>query len=108
MPETSKDRPVVMVSSTALDLPEHRKEVMDACLRMGMHPVMMEHLSAGDTSAAEKSMAMVDDAAIYLGETGDGIRVFDQWNGHKPSERTIHYTGKHAFVDSGANYYVAE
>jgi hypothetical protein len=47
-------------------------------------------------------------AAIYLGETGDGIRVFDQWNGHKPSERTIHYSGKHSFVDSGANYYVVE
>jgi hypothetical protein len=47
-------------------------------------------------------------AAIYLGETGDGIRVFDQWNGHQPSERTIHYTGKHSFVDSGGNYYVVE
>ena len=77
MPETSKDRPVVMVSSTALDLPEHRKEVMDACLRMGMHPVMMEHLSAGDTTAAEKSLAMVDDAAIYLG-------VFAYRYGHVP------------------------
>ena len=56
-----------MISSTALDLPEHRKEVMDACLRMGMHPVMMEHLTAGDVTAAEKSLAMVDDASIYLG-----------------------------------------
>jgi len=47
-------------------------------------------------------------AAIYLDETADGIRVFDQWNGHRPSERIIHYSGKHAFVDSGANYYVVE
>jgi hypothetical protein len=66
-----------MVSSTALDLPEHRKEVMEACLRMGMHPVMMEHLTAGDTTAAEKSLAMVDDAAIYLG-------VFAYRYGHVP------------------------
>jgi tetratricopeptide (TPR) repeat protein len=66
-----------MVSSTALDLPEHRKEVMDACLRMGMHPVMMEHLSAGDTTAAEKSRAMVEEAAIYLG-------VFAYRYGHVP------------------------
>lgn len=79
MPETSKDRPVVMVSSTALDLPEHREEVMDACLRMGMHPVMMEHLTAGDTTAVEKSLAMVDGAAIYLG-------VFAYRYGHVPEE----------------------
>lgn len=77
MPETSKDRPVVMVSSTALDLPEHRKQVLDACLRMGMHPVLMEHLSAGDTTAAEVSLAMVDGAAIYLG-------VFAYRYGHVP------------------------
>ncbi|MDQ3919051.1 MAG: DUF4062 domain-containing protein, partial [Acidobacteriota bacterium] len=79
MTETSKDRPVVVVSSTALDLPEHRKEVMDACLRMGMHPVMMEHLSAGDTTAAEKSLAMVDEADIYMG-------VFAYRYGHVPED----------------------
>jgi tetratricopeptide (TPR) repeat protein len=56
-----------MISSTALDLPEHREEVMDACLRQGMFPIMMEHLSAIDADAAEKSLAMVDDASIYLG-----------------------------------------
>jgi len=35
-----------MISSTARDLPEHRKEVMNACLRQGMFPIMMEHLPA--------------------------------------------------------------
>jgi hypothetical protein len=39
-------RPTVMVSSTARDLPEHRKEVMDASLRQGLFPNMMEHLPA--------------------------------------------------------------
>jgi tetratricopeptide (TPR) repeat protein len=57
----------VMISSTALDLPEHRKEVLDACMRQGMFPIMMEHLSATNADAAAKSLAMVDDAAIYLG-----------------------------------------
>jgi Domain of unknown function (DUF4062) len=57
----------VMISSTARDLPLHRKEVMDACLRLGMFPVMMEHLTASDADAAAKSLAMIDDAAIYLG-----------------------------------------
>ena len=36
----------VMISSTAIDLPEHRDLVKDACLRQGMFPVMMEHLNA--------------------------------------------------------------
>src|SRR5437660_10790645 len=63
----AKECPVVMVSSTARDLPEHRKEVMDACLRLSMLPVMMEHLTASDADAAAKSLAMVDGADIYLG-----------------------------------------
>ena len=45
------DRKTVMISSTARDLPEHRKEAMDACLRQGMFPTMMEHLPASDDEA---------------------------------------------------------
>ena len=47
-------------------------------------------------------------AAIYLGETAEGIRVYDQWNAQKAHVRVIHYSGKHAFVDDGNNYYVVE
>jgi tetratricopeptide (TPR) repeat protein len=60
----------VMISSTALDLPEHRKEVLEACLRQGFFPVMMEHLTAADTNAKAKSLEMVDEADIYLGILG--------------------------------------
>src|ERR1017187_3641591 len=63
MPEQKR----VMISSTARDLPEHRKEVMDACLRQSFFPVMMEHLPASDDDAIRESMRMVDDAEIYLG-----------------------------------------
>ncbi len=45
------DRKTVMISSTTRDLPEHRKEAMDACLRMSMYPIMMEHLPASDAEA---------------------------------------------------------
>ena len=45
---TTTHRKTVMISSTARDLPEHRKEVLDACLRQGMFPLMMEHLPASD------------------------------------------------------------
>jgi hypothetical protein len=43
-----EEKKIVMISSTARDLPEHREEVMNACIRMGMFPVMMEHLSASE------------------------------------------------------------
>jgi tetratricopeptide (TPR) repeat protein len=56
----------VIISSTARDLPEHRKEVMDACLRQGMFPDMMEHLPASDDEAISASLKMVDGADVYL------------------------------------------
>jgi hypothetical protein len=58
----------VMISSTARDLPEHRRKVMDACMRLGMfHPDMMEHLTATDTTALDISLKIVDRADIYVG-----------------------------------------
>ena len=61
------DRKTVMISSTARDLPEHRQAVMDACLRQGMFPLMMEHLPASDADAIEVSLKMVEEADLYLG-----------------------------------------
>ena len=73
----ANERKTVMVSSTARDLPEHRKEVMDACLRQGMFPIMMEHLPANDHEAISASLKMVDEADIYVG-------VFAQRYGYIP------------------------
>lgn len=61
------ERKTVMISSTALDLPEHRQQVMEACLRQSMQPLMMENLPAEDSIAVETSLRMVDEADIYLG-----------------------------------------
>jgi tetratricopeptide (TPR) repeat protein len=55
-----------MISSTARDLPEHRKQIMDACLRQDMFPIMMEHLSASDSHAIAASIQMVNVADIYV------------------------------------------
>jgi len=63
----STDVKKVMISSTAIDLPEHRDLVKDACLRQGMFPVMMEHLPAADADAIAESLRMVNEADIYLG-----------------------------------------
>jgi hypothetical protein len=38
------ERKTVMISSTARDLPEHRKEAMDACLRQGIGGVTFRQL----------------------------------------------------------------
>ena len=51
-------RKTVMISSTARDLPEHRKEVLDACLRQGMFPSMMEHFPASDSEAIATSLVL--------------------------------------------------
>jgi hypothetical protein len=73
------ERKNVMISSTARDLPEHRKEVMDACLRQGMFPDMMEHLPASDVDAIRISLEMVEHADIYLG-------IFAHRYGYVPKE----------------------
>ena len=80
-----KNRPVVVVSSTARDLPEHRKRVLDACLRQGMFPVMTEHLPAADADAVEESLRMVDEADFYLG-------VFAHRYGYVPEGRDVSVT----------------
>ena len=63
----STDIKKVMISSTAMDLPEHRDLVKDACLRQGMFPVMMEHLPASSADAIQASMKMVNEVDAYLG-----------------------------------------
>lgn len=78
-------RKTVMVSSTALDLPQHRKEVMDACLRQGMFPIMMEHLPASDIDAVTESLRMVNEADIYLG-------IFAYRHGYVPKGSSISLT----------------
>ncbi|HEV2864227.1 MAG TPA: DUF4062 domain-containing protein [Pyrinomonadaceae bacterium] len=85
MTAQTNPRPVVVVSSTARDLPEHRKEVMDACLRQGMFPVMMEHMAAADADAVEESLRIVDEADVYLG-------VFAHRYGYVPEGSDISVT----------------
>lgn len=57
----------VMVSSTVLDLPSHRKAVKDACLQQNMFPIMMECLPSTDTDAIQASIDLVNRADIYIG-----------------------------------------
>src|SRR5689334_12656452 len=79
------DRKVVIVRYTSRDLPDHREEVMEACLRQGMFPKMMEHLPASDADAIAESLALVDEADIYVG-------IFAHRYGYVPAGHTISIT----------------
>jgi tetratricopeptide (TPR) repeat protein len=71
----------VMISSTSLDLPSHRKAAMDAVLRAGYSPLVMEHGSATSNSDAIRfSLELVDQADIYVG-------IFAQRYGFVPDNR---------------------
>ena len=72
---------IVMVSSTVRDLNEHRQGILDACLRVGMFPKMMEHLPANDDDAIANSLALVNEADVYLG-------IFAYRYGYIPKGRT--------------------
>jgi len=83
MPTPGEKR--AMISSTALDLPEHREQVIKACRRMGIFPVAMEDLPARDADAIRVSTEMVDKADIYIG-------IFAWRYGHIPEGHDISIT----------------
>src|SRR5262245_66602084 len=78
-------RKTAMISSTSLDLPEHRKEAMDACWRQDIFPKAMEHLPARDADAIRVSLEMVDEADIYIG-------IYAWRYGHIPEGHNISIT----------------
>ncbi|HEV2961195.1 MAG TPA: DUF4062 domain-containing protein [Candidatus Angelobacter sp.] len=78
MPDRPNTRLKVMVSSTIIDLPEHRQHTLDACLRQGMFPLMMEHPPTYYSDPISFSLGLVDDADIYIG-------IYANRYGHVPS-----------------------
>lgn len=81
-----KPNPVVIISSTAHDLPDYRAQAMDACHRMDMQPKMMEHLPALNADAIEASLGrLVDEADVYVG-------IFAHRYGHVPEGHAISIT----------------
>ena len=74
-----------MISGTSVDLPEHRQEAIDACLREGVFPVAMEHLPAKDADATRVSLEMVNKADIY-------IDIYAWRYGHIPEGHDISIT----------------
>src|SRR5574341_1126181 len=74
-----------MISSTALDLPEHRRSMIEACQRLGFFPIAMEYLPARDADAIRVSLELVDKADLYIG-------IFAWRYGHIPEGQDISIT----------------
>lgn len=64
MPDDPEARPVAMVSSTAHDLPRHRDEVLEACLRQSTTPKMQEHLPASGAGAIGGSLERMSSGVV--------------------------------------------
>jgi tetratricopeptide (TPR) repeat protein len=58
---------IVMISSTAQDLPDHRGEIREGCERAGFEPRMMEKDPALDADPIKASLQMVEEADVYVG-----------------------------------------
>src|SRR5580658_5540508 len=62
------ERLAAMISSTSLDLPQHRETVNEAIRRVGYFPLAMEQGSAeADSNALSFSLRMVDQAELFIG-----------------------------------------
>jgi tetratricopeptide (TPR) repeat protein len=57
----------VMISSTSLDLPDHREAAIKAVLRSNLFPQVMETLTATSADPITDSLALVDCAEVYVG-----------------------------------------
>jgi hypothetical protein len=76
---------VAMISSTILDLPDHRECVRNACLSQGVFPSMMENWPALDANSLQASIKKVNEAEIYIG-------IFAHRYGHIPDGFEISVT----------------
>jgi tetratricopeptide (TPR) repeat protein len=65
--ETSDPRLRIMISSTTVDLPEHREETIAAIYRMGHFAVVLENEPAVDSDAIKFSLEKVEQSQVYLG-----------------------------------------
>jgi tetratricopeptide (TPR) repeat protein len=66
--DNASDHPDVMVSSTYLDLRQHREAAVDALLRLGYFPIGMEYDSAkSGKDTIDASLAKVKKAHAYVG-----------------------------------------
>ena len=64
------ERRRALISSTVQDLPEHRAAVIDACLRVGVEPLVLETFPDVECDAKALNNIPLEDADIYIGILG--------------------------------------
>ncbi len=69
--EHTKRHLKVAISSTLRDLPQHQTEVMDACFRLGMFPLMLEYVPPRSEHVVTACLNLIDEADIFLGIYGN-------------------------------------
>jgi hypothetical protein len=97
----------VMISSTALDLPEHRKHARDARERMSMLPLVMEQMPASPAYALTLSRRYVGQADFYLGSARirGGIHIHPGTRRRRGSTpRRRHQSHSRALALAGAGH----
>ena len=60
-------KPTIFLSSTTIDLPDHRHQAAEACRRMGFDVVGMEDWPAQDADAETLCLSKVDEADLFIG-----------------------------------------
>lgn len=71
MPKDKINRRIaVLISSSMLDLEEHRKAVFEACLRVGASPTMVETLPHTNAEFDDAMNRTIDQADVYIGIFG--------------------------------------
>lgn len=61
----------VFISGTVLDLREYRQAAIEACLRVGVVPMAMEHFGASGETVGQAVASAIDRADIYLAIIGE-------------------------------------
>lgn len=82
--------PRVMISSTFIDLKEHREAAINALLAAGLYPVVMEHnIGTPDDHVISSSLEMVDSGAAYICLIGDRYGQNPTSPAHNPAGLSI-------------------
>ncbi|PJF31663.1 MAG: hypothetical protein CUN52_02370 [Phototrophicales bacterium] len=67
MPDNFKIRTDVFISSTSIDLPDHREAVFKTLIGLGLFPIGMETWPKTGENPVDKCKRMIDESEIYIG-----------------------------------------
>lgn len=81
----------VFVSSTYADLIEHRRAVIDTCLKAGFNPIAMEFFSADPRNATEACLDKIENSDVFIGIYAHRYGFVPKGSGHSITEIEFDY-----------------